>query len=157
MFALLNNKDLEKAIKLEFESYCSEKGYNPNSLETRYAVVSNTEDREKLKVINISENKMELNRIQQRFDGYKLGTIAPVSMSIPNIANLQPKENSLIVNIEDKTTITTILDRNVYEIETIDEGSKEILEKINLKEPMQKSAEMVDICLDMYYINNYLN
>ena len=144
MFALLNNKDLEKAIKLEFESYCSEKGYNPNSLETRYAVVSNTEDREKLKVINISENKMELNRIQQRFDGYKLGTIAPVSMSIPNIANLQPKENSLIVNIEDKTTITTILDRNVYEIETIDEGSKEILEKINLKENSYSKA--YEIC-----------
>ena len=99
LFALLNKKDLEKAIKLEFESYCSEKGYNPNSLETRYAIINNTEDKEKLKVINISDNKIELNKVQQRLDGYKLSMIAPVSMSIPNIINLQPKENALIVNI----------------------------------------------------------
>ena len=28
MFALLNKKDLNKAIKTEFELYCNEKGYN---------------------------------------------------------------------------------------------------------------------------------
>ena len=58
MFSLLNKKDLEKAIKLEFESYCTDKGYNSNSLETRYAIVNNAEDKEKLKVINISDNKI---------------------------------------------------------------------------------------------------
>ena len=144
MFALLNKKDLEKAIKLEFESYCTDKGYNPNSLETRYAIINNTEDKEKLKVINISDNKMELNKVQQRFDGYRLAMIAPVSMSIPNIINLQPKENALIVNIEGKTTITTIINGNVQEITTLDEGSKEILEKINLKENSYSKA--YEIC-----------
>ena len=144
MFALLNKKDLEKAIKLEFESYCSEKGYNPNSLETRYAIVNNTEDKEKLKVINISDNKMELNKVQQRFEGYRLAMIAPVSMSIPNIVNVQPKENALIVNIEGKTTITTIINGNVQEVTTLDEGSKEILEKINLKENSYSKA--YEIC-----------
>lgn len=144
LFALLNKKDLEKAIKLEFESYCSEKGYNPNSLETRYAIINNTEDKEKLKVINISDNKIELNKVQQRLDGYKLSMIAPVSMSIPNIINLQPKENALIVNIEDKTTVTTVIDGNIYEINTLDEGSKEILEKINLKENSYSKA--YEIC-----------
>ena len=144
MFALLNKKDLEKAIKLEFESYCSEKGYNPNSLETRYAIINNTEDKEKLKVINISDNKMELNKVQQRFEGYKLSMIAPVSMSIPNIINLQPKENALIVNIEGKTTITTIINGNIQEITTLDEGSNEILEKINLKENSYSKA--YEIC-----------
>ena len=144
MFALLNKKDLEKAIKLEFESYCSEKGYNPNSLETRYAIVNNTEDKEKLKIINISDNKMELNKVQQRFEGYRLAMIAPVSMSIPNIVNVQPKENALIVNIEGKTTITTIINGNVQEVTTLDEGSKEILEKINLKENSYSKA--YEIC-----------
>ena len=144
MFALLNKKDLEKAIKLEFESYCSEKGYNPNSLETRYAIVNNTENKEKLKVINISDNKIELNKVQQRIDGYRLGMITPVSMSIPNIINLQPKENALIVNIEDKTTVTVVIDGNIYEIINLDEGSKEILEKINLKENSYSKA--YEIC-----------
>lgn len=144
MFALLNKKDLEKAIKLEFESYCTEKGYNSNSLETRYVIVNNTEDKEKLKVINISENKMALNKIQQNFEGYKIGTIAPVSMTIPNIIDLQPKENAIIVNIEDQTIITTVIDQNIYKIETLDEGSKEILEKINLKENSYSKA--YEIC-----------
>ena len=144
MFSLLNKKDLEKAIKLEFETYCNEKGYNPNSLETRYAIVNNVDDKEKLKVINISENKIELNKIQQRLDGYRVGTIAPVSMSIPNLINFPPKENALIVNIEGKTTITTVIDGNVYDITTLDEGSKEILEKINLKE--NSYSKSYEIC-----------
>ncbi len=144
MFSLLNKRDLEKAIKLEFESYCSEKGYNPNSLETRYAIVNSTEDKEKLRVINISENKIELNKLQQQLEGYRVSNISPVSMTIPNIIDIQPKENALIVNIEDETTITTILDKNIYSIQTIDEGSKEILEKINLKENSYSKA--YEIC-----------
>ena len=144
MFSLLNKKDLEKAIKLEFESYCADKGYNYNSLETRYAIVNNTEDKEKLRVINISDNKIELNKVQQRLEGYRLSTIAPVSMTIPNIINIQPKENALIVNIEDKTTITTVINGNIYGIETIEEGSREILEKINLKE--NSYSKSYEIC-----------
>lgn len=144
MFAQLNKKDLDKSIALEFDTYCTEKGYNANSMETRYAIVNNTIDEGKLRVINISENKIELNKVKQKLDGYKLESIVPISMSIPNIINLEPKENALIVNIEEKTTITTILDRNVYEVTTLDEGSKEILEKINLKENSYSKA--YEIC-----------
>ena len=59
MFALLNKNDLQKAIKTEFESYCSDKKYNPNVFETRYVVVPNIEQKNQLKVIHISENKIE--------------------------------------------------------------------------------------------------
>lgn len=144
MFSLLNKKDLEKAIKLEFETYCTEKGYNSNSLETRYVIVNNTENKEKIKVIHISDNKIELNKAKQRLDGYRLSTISPISMTIPNLINFQDKENSLIVNIEDITTITTVINQNIYEINKLDEGSKEILEKINLKENSYSKA--YEIC-----------
>ena len=59
MFALLTKSDLQKAIKTEFDAYCSEKGYNPNVFETRYAVVDNQLDKEKLKIIHIADNKIE--------------------------------------------------------------------------------------------------
>lgn len=145
MFSLLNKKDLEKAIKLEFESYCTEKGYNPNSLETRYAIVNDTQDTEKIKVINVSENKIELNKILQRLEGYRVGMVAPLSMSIPNIVGtLDGRENVLIVNIEDKTTITKIINGNVCGIETLDEGSRTVLESINLKENSYSKA--YEIC-----------
>mgnify|MGYP006367866263 CR=1 FL=1 len=80
MFALLTKTDLQKAIKTEFESYCSEKGYNPNVFERRYAVVDNQLDKEKIKVIHIADNKIELNKRIQEIDGYKLTNISPISM-----------------------------------------------------------------------------
>lgn len=134
MFSLLNKKDLQKAINTEFDAYCTEKGYNPNVFEKKYAIVPSTDDRQKLKVIHVSENKIELNKTLQLFSGYKVSTLSPISMSISNLQEFDAKQNALIVNIEDKTTITTIIDQRIYDIQTIPEGSAEFLEKINLKE-----------------------
>lgn len=144
VFALLNRKDLPKAIKTEFEAYCADKNYNVNVFETRYAITPNIGEKEKLKVIHISENKMELNKVIQRFAPYKLQNIIPVSMSISDITNFDEKDNYLIVNIEEKTIITTILNQNIYDIKMLDIGSKDILEKINLKENSYKKA--YEIC-----------
>lgn len=144
MFALLNKKDLQQAIKTEFESYCTDKGYNPNVFETRYAVVENQEDNKKLKVLNISTNKMELNKKSQYFSEYKLTNISPISMSISNIAELQEKENILIINIEDKTTVTTITDKKVYNVDIIEQGCEDFLNQINLRENSYSKA--YEIC-----------
>ena len=146
VFALLNKKDLPKAIQTEFESYCADKNYNPNVFETRYAITPNTQDKEKLKVIHVSENKIELNKKLQKFNGYKLQNITPVSMTIPSIAELEEKENCLIVNIEEDTTVTTVIDKNIYDITKLDIGSKEILDKINVKENSYQTA--YEICKD---------
>lgn len=144
VFALLNKKDLPKAIKTEFEAYCADKNYNPNVFETRYAITPNTQEKEKLKVIHVSENKIELNKKIQKFSSYKLQNVIPISMSISDITQFNERENSLIVNIEQNTTITTILDQNIYDIKTLDIGSQEILEKINLKENSYQKA--YEIC-----------
>lgn len=134
MFAMLSNKDLSKAIKTEFEMYCNDQGYNPNVFETRYVVSKNPEDKDKLEVIHIAANKIELTKKNQVLERYKLAKIIPVSISITNLIETKPKENYLIVNMEEITTVTTILDENVYNIQTFQEGSQEFLRKINLKE-----------------------
>lgn len=144
MFALLTKNDLQKAIKTEFDSYCTEKGYNSNVFESRYAIVDNKLEKEKLKVIYVSDNKIELNKRIQQVDGYKLTNILPVSMSIPNLIDSSKKENSLIVNIEDITKITTIIDNKIYNIDILEQGSKDFLTKINLKEnSYSKSYEIL--------------
>lgn len=134
MFSLLTKNDLQKAIKTEFESFCAEKGYNPNVFETRYAIVQNQEDKEKIRVIHIADNKIEMNKQTQIVEGYHLKNISPISMSIPNLINIDKKESCLIVNIEDKTTITTILDSKIYNVDKLEEGSAEFLTKINARE-----------------------
>ncbi len=134
MFSMLTKTDLQKAIKTEFESFCAEKGYNPNVFETRYALVKNQDEKEKIKVIHISANKIELNKQMQQIEGYKLSNVSPISMAIPNLIDIDSNESALVVNIEKDTTITTILDSNIYSIDKIEEGSEEFLTKINAKE-----------------------
>lgn len=134
MFALLTKNDLSKAIKTEFDAYCAEKGYNPNVFETRYAIVGNQEEKDKIKIIHVADNKIELNKQIQAIEGYRLSNISPISMAIPNLIDIEKHENALVVNIEDSTTVTTILDDKVYNIDKIEEGSRDFLTKINLKE-----------------------
>ena len=144
MFALLTKNDLQKAIKTEFESYCTDKGYNPNVFETRYAVVDSQLDKDKIKIIHIADNKIELNNRIQEVDGYHLVNISPISMSIPNLVQVRSNENSLIVNIEDDTVITTIMGGKIFNVDIIEEGSRDILSKINLKE--NSYSKSYEIC-----------
>ncbi len=144
MFSLLTKTDLQKAIKTEFDALCTDKGYNPNVFESRYAVVQNLEDRQKVRVIHVAENKIELNRRMQQFNDYKLVNVSPISIAIPNLIDTSKKENSIIVNIEDKTTLTTILENKVYDITVLDEGSADFLTKINLKE--NSYSKSYEIC-----------
>lgn len=144
VFSLITKTDLQKVIKTEFETYCADKGYNPNAFESRYAVVDNQLDKEKLKVIHIADNKIELNKRLQQFKDYKLVNVSPISMSIPNIIKTEKNENTLIVNIEDKTTITTIINGKVSNIEVLEEGSTQILDLINKKE--NSYAKTYEIC-----------
>ena len=139
MFSELNKKDLEKSIKLEFDTYCAENGYNSNSMEMRYVVNNNLEDG-KLKIINISTNKIDLTKLEQRFETYRLENIVPLSMTLPNLINIEERENALIVNIENKTTITKLVNRNINEIIQLEEGSGDILEKIKSKENSYSKA-----------------
>lgn len=144
MFTLLKKNDLDKAIHTEFESICAEKGMNSNAIETRYALVNTLEDKEKVKVIHVASNKNAINTIEQPFGSYKISTISPIGVSIANVANLKPKENVLIVNMQQKTTVTTIVDQNVYEVETYEEGAGQVLDSINLKENSYSKA--YEIC-----------
>lgn len=144
MFALITKNDLQKAIKTEFDAYCTDKGYNPNVFETRYAVVDNQLDKEKLKIIHIADNKIELNKRMQQLSDYKLINISPISMSLPNLIKTKKESGALIVNIEDKTTITTIIDNKVSNIDILEEGSTQILDAINIKE--NSYSKSYEIC-----------
>ncbi len=143
-FNLLNKNDLKKAIETEFESYCYDKGYNRNALETRYALVQDLQDNERLKTIFISTNKVEINRKTQDLAGNNISYMVPLPMTIANIADVKEKENIAIVNIEDKTTITTVINGKIYDINKIDDGMDTILTSISEKENSYSKA--YEIC-----------
>lgn len=143
-FNLLNKNDLKKAIETEFDSFCYEKSINRNALETRYALVPDKQDTEKIKAIYVSANKTEINKKVQDFEGYNISYVVPLAMAIPNVADIKSKENVLIVNMESKTTVTTILDEKIYNINILEEGMETVLNNINEKE--NSYAKAYEIC-----------
>lgn len=144
VFALLNKKDIEQTVRTEFETFCDEKKYNKNAFETRFALMPNRDQKEKIRALNIYINKIELSRQTQPLEKYKLSKVMPISIAIGNIARLNKKENQLIVNMEENTTITTIYDKQIYDVETLDAGSKEVLDSINKVENSYSKA--YEIC-----------
>ena len=144
VFALLSKNDIQKTVQTEYEAYCDENKYNTKAFENKYALVPNIDNKEKIRAINILVNKIELNRQKQYLEKANLTKIVPIGTAIANIVKLEKKENVVIVNMEEKTTITTIYDRQVYNVETIDAGSQEVLEKINRVE--NSISKAYEIC-----------
>ena len=143
-FSLLSKNDLKKAVETEFDSFCYDKGYNRNALKSRYALVPEANDKEKLKAIYISTNKTEINKKMQDFEEYTISAITSLPMAIANVAEIKSKESCMIVNLEEKTTVTTILDGNIYHIDVLSNNMKKILDKINEKENSYSKA--YEIC-----------
>lgn len=147
VFNMLNKNDIRSYIKTEFESLCYEKEQNVDVFDTRYVLVDSLEDKEKIKAIHISVNKAEISKKTALFAKYKLSSMSPIALNISNLLEVtkeQSEENIAIVNIEDKTTVTTIIGQKIYNVTTIDSGTSEILDKINAKE--NSYAKAYEIC-----------
>ena len=144
LFSLLSKNDIKKSIETEFDSMCHEQGQNRNTLETRYALVPDVNNTEKIKVIHVSNNKIDLNRKIQQVGDHKLAAISPLPIAIANLVQPKSKENCLVINIENKTTVTTILDQKIYNVDVIDEGADTFLNSINEKENSYSKA--YEIC-----------
>lgn len=144
LFSLLSKKDMQNVINTEFESICYEQGINKDAFETRYVLVNDLQDREKVNVIHVSANKADLAKKEQQLEGYKIVSAAPLGTTIGNLLDYKDKENVVIVNIEERTTITTIIDKKIVNIQTIDEGTNQMLSGISIKENSYQKA--YDIC-----------
>ena len=144
LFSMLNEKDMKQAIKTEFDFLCEEKNYNKNAIESRYIITSDLTDDEKVKILHVSTNKTELARKSQELDGYKLTTVTALPLDLPNLIDLTPRENAVIVNMEEKTTLTTITNGQINRVDILEQGSKQILDNINKKENSYSRA--YEIC-----------
>lgn len=143
MFSLLNQKDMDKAVRTEFELLCEEKGYNVNTLDSRYILANNQGNKEKITAIHISTNKSELIKTNQLFQKSSLRNVVPLPIAIINDIEIGVKENTAILNLEEKATLTTIINGEINKIDILEEGMDIIYNKINSKE--NSSAKVYDI------------
>lgn len=144
IFSLLSKKDLEDAIATEVETLYFEKGISQNNVETRYMLSPIKEETDRLRVLNISANKAQIIEKTNLIGNGRLHGVSPLPVILPELLKIKETENSLIINIEDKTIFTSIINGQVYEIEKTTHGMSEILERINFKENSYSKA--YDIC-----------
>ena len=144
LFSLLNKKDLEKAIDTEFEFFCNETGKNHKAMEYRRLLMPNLEDRDKVTSLYTYCDKASVVSKIQVLDGFRVNSVIPLPISISNLNRFADKKNSIIVNIEKNTSVTTIVNGEVYRVDLIEDGMKEIFDSIIIKE--NSYAKAYEIC-----------
>ena len=144
VFGLLNKNDTKKTISTEFETLCSDNHLNANAYEGRYVIVNDLSNKDRNRVVYFYESKNDLEEILSTIKVGKVKSVTPLATSIANIADIKKGENVMIVNMEEKTTVTTILSQRVYSVDTIPNGMQEIIEKISEKENSYSKA--YEIC-----------
>lgn len=144
LFSLLNKKDLEKAVETEFDFFCNETGKNHNAMEYRHLLISNLEDRDKVTSLYTYCDKSSVVSKIQILDGFRVNSVIPLPISISNLNRFADRKNSVIVNIEKNTSVTTIVNGEVHRVDLIENGMKEIFDSIIIKE--NSYAKAYEIC-----------
>ena len=133
-FGVKNKTYAKEAIQTEFESFCTDNHINKNTIEGRYIYTKNIDMLDQNKAIYIYANKGEMEERLNLFKGAKVVSATPDAIAIPNIVNIEPNKNIMIVDISDNTKITTLINKNIYNVDILSEGLKEAFDTINLKE-----------------------
>lgn len=129
-FSSLSKKDMDRSIKTAFEIYCEDNNIRINSLESRYFLVENKEDPDRLKAVYISVPKAEITEKIRNIQSGKVSTATPIAVSISNLLNKQMDNDAIIINLENKTDITIIKDGQVAKIIKLENGIGKIINKL---------------------------
>lgn len=139
-FALLNKSALKKSIDIDFEMLCTEKGTNKDNIERKNIFVLDPDDTQKMKAINVSIERQNLSSRKALFEKYNLATMEPLPIGIMNLVKLDNNANELIVNMEEKTTLTFCANGQIDKIDEINTSIIETIKEISKLENSQTKA-----------------
>lgn len=134
IFSMANKEYIKKAIETEFESFCTENHLTQNAYEGRYTYVKDQNNQDQDKVIYIYDNKADLNEITDAFEGAKIVCATPTAIALPNIATVEKGKNTMIVNLNEETKVTTILGQEIYNVDILQQGLTDAFNAINERE-----------------------
>lgn len=133
-FGVQNKKYTKEAIETEFTSFCTENHINKNAYEYRSIYTKSLDSGDRNKAICIYVNKGDIEERANLFHDKRVSNIGIDTVSITTIANIESGKNIMIVDLGDVTKVTTVINRNIYSIDIINEGLKDAFEKIATKE-----------------------
>lgn len=145
VFSGLKAKDRNGLVESEFQAYCEKTGLIPSTLEFRYQLVENTGNIDKFNAICAYVSKAELANLKTNYEGFKISSVGPLGLSINNLfKNKGVDEESVIVNIENKTTVTILFRGEVQKVIAIPLGMEDVLDK--LAEKYNSYSKAYDAC-----------
>lgn len=139
----LNKNDLKAEIEKNFDNFCEKKKISSEDYESRYSMYKE-DGKDTFKVMHVSALKSDINNILDNVETGKVSSIAPIGTSIANIILTKPNENVIVVNMDDETIITSIINQKVNDVKKIKQGPTNILKKIAGKENSYSKA--YEIC-----------
>ena len=143
IFGLLSESDQNKSLKTEFEFFCNEAGKNKLTLEYRTIVSDTLKDKDKKNALYVFVEKGKIAERIQLLDSYRLSSISPVALTIPDL-QVKEAENVMFINLENRTEITTVIGGTPVKVDVIDAGMSEVLKRI--AETENSIAKAYEIC-----------
>lgn len=145
VFSNLKKKDMIDLIDSEYRDKRGDQAIHSSVMERRTKIAQNSGSIDKTLVMSVITSKGELANIRNKFDGYKIASISPLSASIKNLfPNQAIDEEAIVINIEDKTTITVFHRSEIQYLEAISLGAQEIITK--LAERYNSTAKAYEAC-----------
>ena len=145
VFSNLKKKDMMDLIQSEYAEKKGDSALHSSVLEMRTKVAENSGSLDKKLVLCVASSKGELANIRNNFADYKIASISPLSVSIKNLfPNQAIDEEAIVINIEDKTTITVFHRSEIQFLDAIQLGAQEIITK--LAEKYNSTAKAYEAC-----------
>lgn len=145
VFSNLKRKDMQELIQSEYAEKIGEANFPSSVSEMRYKLALNSGSLDKHLALCVAANKAELANLRKNFEEYKISSIVPLSISIKNLfPNQAIDEESIVVNIEDKTTVTIFHRSEIQYVASIPLGMQEIVTK--LSEKYNSAAKAYEAC-----------
>lgn len=141
IFGLLSEADQKKSIKTEFDFFYNQAGKNRLTVEYKSIVTDSLADNDKKNVLYLYSEKGNIAEKIQLFDKYKLVNLGSTAVATAEIVQ---NEDCIIVNIEDRTEVTTVVNNNAFSVDVIELGMEEILKNIAQRE--NSISKAYEIC-----------
>lgn len=131
VYSELDKKDIIKSLEIEYEKYCKKKNIDKDNFESRFILTDNKNDYEKYNAIYVSTTKEEFQTKTDILENYKVCSMAPIAISLTNLLDYEENRNAAIINIENKTEITIIVNGQIEKIHLLNSNIQDSTEQIN--------------------------
>lgn len=131
VYKSMKPKDRDALLLSEFTTACNNRGANATSLDMRYVLANNPSNPDQYKAICMAVSKIELTNIWQALNNNKIESVSAIGATIVNaLKDKGAGQNAIIVNIEDETKVTVVLNGEIAEMIHIPVGMDEVITKL---------------------------